>query len=408
MVDRIVVAGGGFAGLWAAAAAARARDLAGRSAETLDIVLVDPSAFHTIRVRCYEADLAPVRIPLASLLDPIGVRHAPAEVVGIDPAGRTVTLSGSPTPLPYGQLVLATGSALAPPPVPLRGPTFDVDTFAGGERLHAHLLALGAGAATGSARTAVVVGGGSVGIEIACELPGRLQALFPGAGAIRVVLIDRGEAGSWMGQGAPRVREALAACGVEILSHTPVDSIDPDGVTLGDGSRIVASTVVLATGMRASPIAATLGVPCDRQGRLSVDRFLAVEGLAAVHAAGDCASALADDAGHRTLMSCQHARPMGRIAGHNAACDLLGRPDERVAFSAPDYVTVLDLGPQGALYTSGWDRDTIVATGDKAKGVKRTINGSRIYPPDPPTREAMFAAAAPIIQARPAAASGTA
>jgi NADH dehydrogenase len=411
MADRIVVAGGGFAGLWAAAAAARARALAKRSADDLDIVLVDPSAFHTIRVRCYEADLAPIRVPFASLLGPIGVRHVAACVTAIDARSRGLTLvSGTGAAadgLAYGRLVLATGSALAPPPVPVHAPTFDVDTFAGGERLHAHLAGLAAGPATERARTAVVVGGGSVGIEIACELPGRLRALFT-TGPIRVVMLDRGEAGSWMGHGAPRVRQALTACGVEVLSHTALASVDADGVTLGDGTRIVAATVILATGMRASPLAGTLGVPCDRLGRLNVDPYLAVEGIPAIHAAGDCASAVADDAGHRTLMSCQHARPMGRIAGHNAACDILGRPDERVAFSAPDYVTVLDLGPEGALYTSGWDRETIVAAGDKAKAVKRTINRSRIYPPDPPTREAMFAAAAPVIQARPAASGGTA
>jgi NADH dehydrogenase len=107
-------------------------------------------------------------------------------------------------------------------------------------------------------------------------------------------------------------------------------------------------------------------------------------------------------------MSCQHARPMGRIAGHNAACDLLGRDADRVRFAAPDYVTILDLGPWGAAYTRGWDRAALVLAGAEAKQVKRTINGTRIYPPPGGDRAAILAAAAPVIQAAPAAAAGAA
>jgi NADH dehydrogenase len=66
----------------------------------------------------------------------------------------------------------------------------------------------------------------------------------------------------------------------------------------------------------------------------------------------------------------------------------------------PWYVTVLDLGPAGAVYTEGWDRH-VVATGAEAKATKTTINTVRIYPPRTGDREALFAAAAPELQARP-------
>ncbi|MBX9702232.1 MAG: FAD-dependent oxidoreductase, partial [Acetobacteraceae bacterium] len=179
--------------------------------------------------------------------------------------------------------------------------------------------------------------------------------------------------------------------------------VDAEGVTLADGARIGARTVIAATGMRASPVADLLpGRPArDRLGRLRVDQFLAVPGLPGVLAAGDIACAAADTAGHETVMSCQHARPMGRIAGHNAACGLLGRAAERVAFAAPDYVTILDLGPWGAVYTRGWDRAELVASGAAAKPVKQRINGERIYPPLDGDRAAILAAAAPVIQAVP-------
>jgi NADH dehydrogenase len=205
-----------------------------------------------------------------------------------------------------------------------------------------------------------------------------------------------------MGEGRSVILDALAALNIEALSRTAVAAVDLAGVTLTHGEHIPAATVIFATGMKASRLTRDLGITCDKLGRLPVDRFLKVAGVDAIYAAGDCARAQADDLGHVTVMSCQHARPMGRLAGHNVVCDLKGRPDDRVAFAAPDYVTVLDLGPFGALYTGGWERGTVIAKGAAAKATKQSINGSRIYPPRSATRDAIFAAAAPVIQARPA------
>jgi NADH:ubiquinone reductase (H+-translocating) len=63
----------------------------------------------------------------------------------------------------------------------------------------------------------------------------------------------------------------------------------------------------------------------------------------------------------------------------------------------PWYVTVLDLGPAGAVYTEGWDRH-VVSSGETAKATKRTITGERIYPP----LTGDLAAAAPKLQSAPA------
>lgn len=399
--QRIIVVGGGFAGLWGAAAAARARDLFAIPEAQLEIALVAPDPFHTIRVRCYEEDLAPIRIPLDDLLAPIGVRRIEAAVTAIDVrARRLATGAGA---LAYDRLLLAAGSTLTVPAMPMAQATFDVDSHAGAARLAAHLAALASGPRDGAAGTAVVIGGGLAGVEIACELPGRLRAVLGDGAPVRVVLVDHREIGAAMGAGAQTVRAALAAAGVEARDHSGVAAVEADGVRLSDGTLIPARTVLFTTGAHASPLAGMLGVPLDHLGRVEVDAYLRVDGVTDVYAAGDCAAAVADDLGHVSVMSCQHARPMGRLAGHNAVCDLAGRLQDRVAFHAPDYVTVMDLGPQGAVYTSGWDRGTLVASGAQAKAVKQTINGSRIYPPVPATKEAMFAAAAPLLQARPAA-----
>ena len=85
---RIVVLGAGFAGLWAALGAARKRDEAGVPPADVEILVVDRNAYHNIRVRNYEVDLSDAVIPLAEVLDPVGVNHRVAEVEGIDPVKR--------------------------------------------------------------------------------------------------------------------------------------------------------------------------------------------------------------------------------------------------------------------------------------------------------------------------------
>lgn len=404
MAKRIVIVGGGFAGLWSAASAARARSIFGIPENELEIVLVAPDPYHIIRVRCYEADLEPSRVPLEEVLGPINVMRIEGRVTGVDPAARTVVVAegGANTlSLAYDRLVVASGSSLARPLIPVGTETFDVDTYEGGRRLAAHLAALAKGPRDATSHSAVVVGGGLVGIEIACELPGRIRAVLGAEHPIRVVLIDHGDIGAAMGEGHKVVLDALDALGVEVRSHIAIVAVDDTGVILANSEHIPTGTVIFATGMKASPLMRDLGIACDRLGRALVDRFLKVADLDAVYAAGDCASAQADDLGHVTVMSCQHARPMGRLAGHNAVCDLTGRPDDRIPFAAPDYVTVLDLGPVGALYTAGWERGRLIAKGSAAKATKQTINGTRIYPPRHADRDAIFAAAAPLIQARP-------
>ena len=174
-------------------------------------------------------------------------------------------------------------------------------------------------------------------------------------------------------------------------------AIEATGIALASGEIIPTQTVVWCAGMRASPLTATLPGKRDRFGRVAVDPFMRVAGLTKVFAAGDVASCQVDGE-HVTVMSCQFARPMGRFAGHNVAADLLGRP--MLPLRVDWYVTVLDLGSWGALYTMGWDRQ-VFSRGENAKAVKQMINQQRIYPPRMGTREDILAAAAPIVQAPP-------
>lgn len=395
----VVVIGSGFAGLWAALGAARRLDELAVPPGAVDITVLAAQPFHDIRVRNYEADLSPCRIPLADLLDPAGVAHVTAEVTAIDTDARAVATSGGVT-YDYDRLVLASGSHVARPAIPgLREFGFDVDTHDGALALRDHLRRLADGSPTATAGTVVVIGAGLTGIEVACELPVRLRRLFAGSNFTpRVVLVDHSHIGSDMGASArPVIEEALSANGVEARAGVAVTAISEHGVSLSSGEHLAASTLVWCAGMRASPLTEQLPVVRDGLGRVRVDDYLRVIGVPAVFAAGDVAAARMDD-DHLSVMSCQHGRPMGRYAGYNVISDLFGEP--LLALRIPWYVTVLDLGPAGAVYTEGWDR-VVVSTGARAKDTKRTINTRRIYPPLTGDRADLLAAAAPELQSRP-------
>jgi NADH dehydrogenase len=402
---QIVVLGGGFAGLWGAVGAARKLDELGYGPEAAEITLVNRDGYHCIRVRNYEADLSAVRVPLDDVLGPVGVRRVEGEVAGIDLAERTVTvtIANGQRTLPYDRLVFALGSQLLRPNVPgLAEYGFDVDTYNGAARLDSHLQSLLSLPASAGQLTVVVVGAGLTGIEAATEMPGKLRALLARANTMRpfrVILADHNpQVGSDMGESArPVIEEALAALGIETRLGVDIVAIGPSGMTLKSGEEIPAATVVWCAGMRANPLTKIFPVERDHFGRIPVDAFMRVKGVANVFAAGDVAWAMMDDR-HPSVMSCQHGRPMGRFAGHNVVCDLFGLP--MLPLQIAWYVTVLDLGPWGAVYTEGWERH-VVTKGEAAKRTKQLINCQRIYPPLTGNRQEILAAAAPVAQQPP-------
>ena len=395
-MKRIIVLGGGFAGLWSAVGAARKLNELRIPPSDIEILLVDRTDWHGIRVRNYERNLADVRVRFDDVLSPIGVRRLRGEVLDVDLDNRCITVGGLSEPMGYDRLIFALGSRLDRPPLPgLAEHAFDVDTYQGAIRLQDHLAALPARPASCGRSTVLIIGAGLTGIEVATEMPDRLAALGNG----RVILADRAPwIGSDMGEEARNViQEALTSLQVEARAGSTVLSIDREGAVLATGEQIEAATIIWCAGMRAPPLCATFPVAHDRFGRLPVDECLKVKGLRAEFAAGDSACLLIDGR-HTSVMSCQHARPMGRFAGHNVVCDLLGEP--LLPLYIDWYVTVLDLGSWGAVYTEGWNRH-VVLKGGEAKKVKRTINCQRIYPPRTGDRRAILEAAAPTVQAPP-------
>jgi NADH dehydrogenase len=348
---RVVIIGGGFAGVWSAAGAALARGDA-----DLRITLVAPNEHMVLRPRLYEPDPYLAKVELSRILDPIGVEHLRAWVSTIDTDRGVVVADGEE--IGYDRLVLAAGSKLVQPQgLPGAERLFDIDTLDGARRLTDHLR---------DREDYSVVGAGFVGLEAATALAARG----------RVLLVDRSEVvGHQLGPG-PReeIESALDELGIDRRLGTTVAEVGDGCAVLSDGARVEADAVVWSVGMRASELTRQICDELDHLGRVPVDQWL--RALPEVFVAGDTAAA-AFDAEHTVMQACQHATPLGKVAGYNAAADLLGVPLRD--FTPGPYVTCLDLGGAGAIFTRGWDR-RVMASGADGAAIKKRIN-QHIHPP---------------------------
>lgn len=328
-----------------------------RGGSKLRITLVAPHEDLVLRPRLHKLDPEWSRVPLKRILEPIGVTHVCAEVSGIDTDTARVMVEGRS--IAYDRLVLAAGGRLVRVSVAGAEHLFDIDTAQSVIRLYARLREV-------VDPTVVVIGSGFTGLEIATELAGRG----------RVILIERADVvAPELGAGPrPVIESALAELGVQVRLGAQVHSVTRHGVILTDGTTVAADLAIWTAGMKAHPLTEHIPAQRDGLGRLVVDHHLRVNGP--VFAAGDVTAALAD-ADHPVVQSCQYATPMGKAAGHNAAADLLGLP--LVDFTPDPYVTCLDLGAAGAVFTTGWNRQ-VQLTGKPAKDLKNTIL-DMIHPP---------------------------
>lgn len=362
-MPEILILGGGFAGFWAAMAAKR---VAGDKAQ---VCLVSRTPTLEMRPRLYEANPetlgADLREPLASA----GILFVQGEAMGLDIGSRRVRLADEA--LAYDRLVVATGSAMRRPPVPGADQTYSIDTQAEAIRLDRRLAA--------GVASVAIVGAGFTGIELALELRDRVEAHGGDGEGLRIVLIDRAPVvGAELGAGPrPTIEAALADARVDLRLGASVASLDADRIGFADGSSLAVDAVVLTTGMVAAGFVRHVPGERDAIGRLRVERSLRAPEAHDVFVTGD-AAAVDTGTGNLALQSCQHALQLGRFAGENAARDLMGMP--LVDYTQTRYVTCLDLGRAGAVFTEGWDRH-VQKSGDEAKTIKRRINTQVIYPP---------------------------
>ncbi len=291
---RVLIVGGGYAGVMAARAAHR---------HGADPVVLDADGAHELRCR-YAAvaagrdDIADATAPLADLVD-VEVRTARVVAVEAD-HDRVVDAAGARHP--YDALVLTTGASAAAPPVPgLAEHGHDVHDAAGATALRAALS---------EAAGLVVAGGGPTGVQVA----GEAAAAQPGLAVTLVEPLERLLPGMPPAV-ARRAGALLAARGIDVRLGRALAAVEPRAAHLDDGTR-VPGILAWAGGFAAQP-SVLPGAP-RRDGRLVVDAALRVPGRPRVLAAGDVA-AVVDARGGTRAMSAQVAVAAGAAAGVNAA-----------------------------------------------------------------------------------------
>ena len=304
-IPRIVIVGGGFAGLWATRALARA---------DVRITLIDRRNHHLFQPLLYQVATAGLSAPdIAAPLRHIlrGQRNVEVrmgEVVAIDGAAKSVALRDGEV-LRYDFLLLASGAThayfghddWAPHAPGLK--TLD-DALAIRRRL---LFAFerAESAENAQARAAwlnfAVVGGGPTGVELAGTLAeiarhtlrDEFRRIDPAEAKVRLIEAGPRVLPSFPESLSAKARAQLEELGVEVVTGTPVNAIEADGYVLGD-SFVRAHTVIWAAGVAASPLGAMLDAPRDRAGRVQVEADLSVPGHPEIFVAGDLASVQRD------------------------------------------------------------------------------------------------------------------
>jgi NADH dehydrogenase len=303
----VVVIGGGFGGLAAAKALARA---------DVRVTLVDRHNYHLFQPLLYQVATAtlsagdigaPIRWVLRRASN---VRVLLGDAASVDVAARRVRLSDGAT-LDYDYLIVATGTRHAYFGHP------EWEAFAPGLKtlddalLMRRRILLAFERAEreendqrrGELLTFVLVGGGPTGVELAGTLAEiTRQTLRDEFKAIdtaraRIVVLEAGPSilSSFRDDLRDAARRSLGRLGVEVREGTRVVGIDAHGVDVESDAgreRITAGTVLWAAGVAASPLVKTLGVALDRAGRALVEPDLSIAGHPEVFVVGDAASFL--------------------------------------------------------------------------------------------------------------------
>jgi NADH dehydrogenase len=355
----VVIIGAGFGGL-AAARALRSREVR--------VTVIDRTNHHLFQPLLYQVATAALAAPdIAAPVRTLLARQRNtsvwlARVERIDAERRQVVAGGHR--LEYDYLILASG---------MRHAYFGHDGWAAcapglktlGEALEIRrriLRAFEAAELDPSAderrvwTTFVVVGGGATGVELAgalAEIAARTLAHefrhFDPA-TTRVLLV---EAGPRLLPGldpelSAKAKRELEGLGIEVRTGTAVSEVSAEYVTIG-GERVRTRTVLWAAGVRASELAADLGVPVDRAGRIFVEDDLSVPHRPEVFVVGDLIAKTQD--GKLLPGVAQLALQSGRHAARNVLCSVRGQA--RCAFRYRDRGSMATIGRNKAVAQIG-------------------------------------------------------
>ncbi|WP_167098173.1 NAD(P)/FAD-dependent oxidoreductase [Mycobacterium sp. DL592] len=300
---RVVVIGGGYAGVLAAN---RLRQRRG-----VDITLVNPRPEFVERIRLHQlvAGSDDAVVDFADILGP-GIELVVDAATRIDTAARQVELFTG-APLPYDYLIYAVGSGSGGPNVPGADEfAYPIGDLEEAKRLAARLDELHYGAPV------CVVGAGPTGIETAAELAEQGRT---------VTLVCGPVLGPYLSTpGRRSVTKRLRKLGVEIVDGpgAMVGAVESDAVLLDGGRRLPSAVTIWTAGFGVPDLASRSGLRTDAIGRLLTDETLTSIDDGRVVAAGDCAA----PSGEPLRMSCQAALPLGAQAANTVLARIAGEP----------------------------------------------------------------------------------
>jgi len=334
---RVVIVGGGFAGLGCAKRLAKHRDV--------NVTLLDRNNYHQFLPLLYQvatSQLAAgeIAFSLRKLFrNRPNVEVKMTDVRSIDPEAGIVTDEDGRT-WAADAIVLAAGSR----PNYFGTPGAEEHAFPLYSYLHAtwlrsRILAVFEAADRDptlierGALNFVIVGGGATGVETAGALADMIARTMTAeyhhleVHAARIHLVDLGH--HLLGPFSPKAHEyaerVLRERGVELHLDTKVAEVAPGHVKLGDGTEIKTRCVVWAGGIQAPELAATAGVPQGRGGRIDVKDDLTVEGFPNLYVVGDVANIPGPD-GKPLPQLGSVALQAGVSAADNLLADFAGHP----------------------------------------------------------------------------------
>ena len=333
---RVVIIGGGFGGLNAARALARA---------DVEVLLIDRTNHHLFQPLLYQVattSLAPsdITAPIRWILrGQKNVTTLLGTVERIDRKSRALRVVGEPDPVHYDYLIVATGTRHAY----FGNPQWEkwapgLKSVEDARRIRKRFLLAFERAeweeepeARQALLTFVIVGGGPTGVELAGVLPEMCRVAFRpdfrriDTAKVRVILLEGGSRilPSFPASLSARAKRDLERLGVEVRTETLVTNIDEDGVDVG-GEHIRSQSVFWAAGNAASPLGRTLEVPLDRTGRVLVEPDLSVPGDPRVFVIGDLSAAKLRDGSYVPSVA-PAANQMGQHAAKNILALIAGK-----------------------------------------------------------------------------------
>lgn len=340
MSHHVVVIGAGFGGL------AVAKRLSGAPVE---VTIVEANNFHTFQPLLYQVataglDSGNVAYAVRGIFRrQRNVRVRMARVVDVDLAARTVGLDDG-SALAYDTLVVAAGAVSTSFGVTgVDEHAFALKGLGDAIDIRRHVVDRFEAAArdprlvADGALDVVVCGGGPTGVEMAgglVELFDKvLRPDFPElpVHAARVVLVELADRllTPFSPASSARALRTLRRRGVHVRLGVGVDEVDATRVHLSDGTEVASHTVIWATGVTASPLAALVGTPTTRGGRLEVTDDLTLPGHPEVFAIGDIAAMPSGRAGDAPLPQvAQPAIQGGRHVARQIVRRIEGRATE--------------------------------------------------------------------------------